>query len=290
MHRKFSEGEGLSPYQEAYNSRFLQVFSPASRKLLNSPLFSIFTHMRYLQISLLLKLLMIPQVAYSIEYSCRDAEWIHVSFSGTTERMPELINAIITNIEGRMGAVVMLACGLLALLLAGWSAVGKLRRRCLLGSLVFLILAVGIFLVRSQLAVFFNDDCIVEGTLVDTPNGQVPVESLRVGSLVISIDDAGRAVASEVVALSQQFGPSALQFETESAGILRITHPHLVLTDVGWMPACSLRLGSRVLTTHGYERIVAASKIVETVRTFELSTSPVHNFIAGGVVVHNIKP
>lgn len=120
--------------------------------------------MKYLLTFALLKLLLIPQIGYALDFRCMDAEWVNVSISSgtptyndTTIPLPNFVNEVISHIEGTFGAVVMFGSGLLALLFAGCAAVGKRRRRCLIGALVLLILAVGVFALRSFIEKAFTD-------------------------------------------------------------------------------------------------------------------------------------
>ena len=41
--------------------------------------------------------------------------------------------------------------------------------------------------------------CLTEGTLIDTPNGSVPVEKLREGMVVYTVDDTGKRIVSVLV-------------------------------------------------------------------------------------------
>ncbi len=49
--------------------------------------------------------------------------------------------------------------------------------------------------------------CLAEGTLIATPNGQVPVQDLRVGSAVWTLDAAGRTVRAVVLRIGAMEAP-----------------------------------------------------------------------------------
>ena len=49
--------------------------------------------------------------------------------------------------------------------------------------------------------------CLSIGTLIDTPEGAVPVESLRIGDPIWTLDTAGRRVAGTVIALGSTAAP-----------------------------------------------------------------------------------
>jgi len=51
--------------------------------------------------------------------------------------------------------------------------------------------------------------CLAAGTLIDTPTGPVPVEDLRLGSLVWTVDTAGKRVAQPLLRLGKTVVPSS---------------------------------------------------------------------------------
>lgn len=50
--------------------------------------------------------------------------------------------------------------------------------------------------------------CLTKGTLIDTPNGPVPVEQLRAGTAVWTVNESGRRIASSVLKTSSSTVPS----------------------------------------------------------------------------------
>lgn len=50
--------------------------------------------------------------------------------------------------------------------------------------------------------------CLAGGTLIDTPDGPRPVEDLRLGTLVWTVDNAGKRVAQPVIRLGKTIVPS----------------------------------------------------------------------------------
>jgi hypothetical protein len=53
--------------------------------------------------------------------------------------------------------------------------------------------------------------CLAKGTLIDTPNGSVPVEQAQKGVVVWTVDDLGKRVAAMVVETSVTSTPSGFQ-------------------------------------------------------------------------------
>ena len=50
--------------------------------------------------------------------------------------------------------------------------------------------------------------CLAEGTRIDTPDGQIPIETIRVGTIVWSMDDGGIRVAVRVEQVGQATAPT----------------------------------------------------------------------------------
>ena len=53
--------------------------------------------------------------------------------------------------------------------------------------------------------------CLVKGTLIDTPQGQIPVEQLSKGMIVWTMDDSGNRIAKEIVATASTIVPASFQ-------------------------------------------------------------------------------
>jgi hypothetical protein len=50
--------------------------------------------------------------------------------------------------------------------------------------------------------------CLARGTLIDTPAGAIPVEALRLGDPVWTLDPSGQRIAGTVIALGSTFAPA----------------------------------------------------------------------------------
>ena len=53
--------------------------------------------------------------------------------------------------------------------------------------------------------------CLVKGTLIDTPQGQIPVEQLSKGMIIWTRDDTGNRVAKQIVATASTIVPASFQ-------------------------------------------------------------------------------
>jgi predicted lipid-binding transport protein (Tim44 family) len=132
--------------------------------------------------------------------------------------------------------------------------------------------------------------CFPAGTLICTPIGSTPIESLAIGDKVTAIDDDGRDRLVTVQAVEAT--RSALLIIHNNQGILRTTAEHPVWTSRrGFIPAEELRAGDRILSWQGGRlRSVRVHQIESSSKqelVFNLLVDAPHTFVADGFVVHN---
>ena len=141
----------------------------------------------------------------------------------------------------------------------------------------------------------WTTSCVARGTVVSTPDGLRPVESIEIGDLVYSVDE----VTGEWVATAVTFIQSAVR-EVGSLTVknttLRMTSDHPVYDPVArrYAPAGDWFLGERTalyLCEEGIVELDDAAVFVETTEVFDIGVeSELHNFVANGILVHNKSP
>ena len=130
--------------------------------------------------------------------------------------------------------------------------------------------------------------CVKDGTLIDTPDGKVPVEQIQVGQTIYSQGSAGRQVESRVTGVKKSLALGYLEIERDSLDQpLCVTAWHPVKTPNGWTRAGSLSKGGRIQTKSGQQSIENIRLVPKICNVYDLSVEPHRNFIANGVVVHN---
>lgn len=94
------------------------------------------------------------------------------------------------------------------------------------------------------------DECHPEGQLIDTPNGPVPVESVKEGAVIWGVDFPSETrVQRTVVRVSHLRTPVAnvLDIALQSGRVISITQGHpVLLSGVGYVPACTLQPGDLI--------------------------------------------
>jgi hypothetical protein len=139
------------------------------------------------------------------------------------------------------------------------------------------------------------DACFVAGTPVSTPNGEVPIETVRVGGTVLSLDvDTGQVVERLVTAVhvheSARVGTLTL-----TEGVLGLTDNHPVYDAARdeYVPAGQLAADARLLSLQGVDvQTVGSSgfkalELMGPVPVYNLTVEGKHNYFASGVLVHN---
>jgi predicted lipid-binding transport protein (Tim44 family) len=132
--------------------------------------------------------------------------------------------------------------------------------------------------------------CFPAGTSVATPQGQIAIEQLAPGNMVLAMDAGQRLVQAAVRKLLVTRSP--LLILTTDAGILRTTPEHpLQLAEGGFRAAGALIRGDRILVwRNGHSHVAIVQRtdttLVQT-EVFNLEVSAPHTFIADGFVVHN---
>jgi hypothetical protein len=128
--------------------------------------------------------------------------------------------------------------------------------------------------------------CILEGSQVATPRGDVPIESLRVGDQVITRVD-GTETIGKVTWTKAAPSREHLEIALENASTLRVTDQHPIATPDGFIKAGKLTSGDTVLTRSGQSVIKSVSQRRAAATIYDLSIEPGNVFFAEGVLVHN---
>ncbi len=134
--------------------------------------------------------------------------------------------------------------------------------------------------------------CIEPGTLIATDRGQVPIEHIQVGDLVLArndVDPSGPCQLHHVHAVYANIVPALLRIGLDDGGTIALTPDHEVWTlEHGWGLAAGLAVGDRVMAEDGSARVVISLVLQHgpTV-TYNLWIDHANAFYANGVLVHN---
>jgi len=89
--------------------------------------------------------------------------------------------------------------------------------------------------------------CVEEGTMISTPSGSVPVETIQEGSLVLSYDSCSKQlVSARVQAAASRQVEEVYELEVDGKTLV-VTGEHPILTQRGWVEAQHLTCDDEVL-------------------------------------------
>jgi hypothetical protein len=126
--------------------------------------------------------------------------------------------------------------------------------------------------------------CVAVGTMIDTPSGTVPVDSLETGMQLWGFDlAAGKKTPVRVISVRKHQSDSTLQF-----GALRVSPWHPIFADGKWRIAGGLRGGESVIGSDGKaKRLPAPDLVPGSVVVYDIAVDGPRNYFAGGLLVHN---
>jgi predicted lipid-binding transport protein (Tim44 family) len=146
------------------------------------------------------------------------------------------------------------------------------------------------FLAEGTLVHNKGGGCFPAGTPIQTPAGQVPIETLVPGDVVLAVDPQGNVVTTQVERIHRT---KSLPFVIQTGrGALTTTADHpLALPDGRFVRAAELQSGHKALSREQGDlqaTTILSSTPEEWPRVvYNLSVSWPHTFLASGFAVHN---
>jgi hypothetical protein len=131
--------------------------------------------------------------------------------------------------------------------------------------------------------------CFVAGTLIATPKGQVPIESLQVGDEVLAFD---HGLVPSTVTATHVAEAATLELTLSDGSVIVTTDEHPFRHRGEWVKAADLKPGAELvsLTPRGDGFGLKSAKRGEVRTVYNISVATQENYFAGGVLVHNKQP
>ena len=138
--------------------------------------------------------------------------------------------------------------------------------------------------------------CFERGTLVQTPHGMVPIETIKVGDLVLAVNEATGEIAPKPVTDLIRPEPKPLyKLNTLDVGgeaeTFHATNDHpWKVEGKGWVETVDLKPGDRIDTGSGQDLVITSLALTDRVeRTYNVTVADWHTFMVGEdqAVVHN---
>ncbi len=134
--------------------------------------------------------------------------------------------------------------------------------------------------------------CFAPGTPVKTPQGERPIESLRVGDLVYAYDFTQNAVVKSPVLQLYQSQTQHLVDVQVAGRTIKATRQHRFWVENAgdWLPAAQLEAGMTLKLVDGSSSAIQAVEVYPAASpTFNLEVAQAHTYFVGpsGALVHN---
>jgi len=130
--------------------------------------------------------------------------------------------------------------------------------------------------------------CFTADTMIDTPNGDKKISSMKRGDKIFSYDKGKKTV--EYVKNSVVYPPAKVwDFILSNGNKVSATEHHTMLTTKGWKKFGDLIVGKSKLICPktGKHLIIKHKTNPRRELVYNLHTTGSHNFIANGLVAHN---
>jgi hypothetical protein len=138
-----------------------------------------------------------------------------------------------------------------------------------------------------------NYGCFARGTLVHTPSGPRPIESLHTGDMVIARNpETGAIEPRRITATSVHNATECLRVIFSDGEQLQVTPNHLFYLPErqAWAPASAFVYGTKLFSSGAaFATVVEAKSQVCTTETYDLRVEGDHTYFVsrGGILAHN---
>ncbi len=134
----------------------------------------------------------------------------------------------------------------------------------------------------------------VEGTLISTIDGLVPIEEINIGDLVYSFEEkSGAVVLQEVIHLIEGYKEHelvTLGLSNNDEVVVTDGHPFYLIDENNWQQAKNLQVGDELIDIYGAQvSILQLRSDSSTEKVYNLTIENTHNYFVGEarVLVHN---
>lgn len=129
--------------------------------------------------------------------------------------------------------------------------------------------------------------CFRAGTLISTPNGNIPIDRLKEGDEVWSFDESGAILKSKVAKTHFHERDTILRVDFWG-GFFHITPNHWVLNQFyAFVEMGTLKVEDALVDFKNHLRPIKAIEVIGEEPVYNLTVEPHHTYIADGIRVHN---
>jgi len=138
--------------------------------------------------------------------------------------------------------------------------------------------------------------CFVAGTLVQTPDGPCPIETLIPGQLVFAKTEDESVGTYSVIECISTLSSLLYHLEIEDTFIIATRNHPVFVSDKGWIKVKDLEVGNELISLTGNKvsiKKIVREQLAEPVNTYNLHVKDVHSYFVGdgpSIWVHNGTP
>lgn len=144
-----------------------------------------------------------------------------------------------------------------------------------------------------------KETCFVKGTLIATPNGQVPIEDLRPGDTVYSYDEKNRQIVQgKVSAVFRHPRTPYGKLTLTNGTTLGVTPEHRFFNSGQWTAVSQLKRWTALLELFPQDLSLAPVAVLSytppdgektAAEVYNIEVETYHNYFANGILAHNLK-
>jgi dUTPase len=128
-------------------------------------------------------------------------------------------------------------------------------------------------------------DCFSEDSTITTPNGEIKIDNIKIGDIVLSSNDDNMEIEKDTIDAIVDTGfQDILIIETEN-GVLEITPNTLVYTENEIKMAHELNLNDNIIHFVKLTKIKSIKK--DKKQTYDITVRKNHNFFCNNHLIHN---
>lgn len=135
--------------------------------------------------------------------------------------------------------------------------------------------------------------CMPEGTLIQTKNGEVPIENIKIGDLVLAKDtDKGIQSYRPVEKLFDTISDEIYNLQIGKTNVRTTGNHPFWIKNRGWVPADELTVGDQVELQDGSLKPISSIEVkYETVKVYNFTVSDFHTYYVSeaGILTHNLQ-
>ena len=128
----------------------------------------------------------------------------------------------------------------------------------------------------------YRMSCLVKGTLIQSEEGRIPIESIRLGDLVLSQDvESGKLELKPVVKTTLRPLAKTLNFATDQGAVEATLGHWWWVAGKGWVRTKELEVGMCLHTAKGTSKILSIDATPDEVETYNLVIADNHTYFVG---------